>query len=148
MSVVAWDGKVLAADKRCVCGGLATTTTKVRRIQRPGLMPELLAWTGDQDSGEMLAAWYADGADPARWPECQKDNDRWSRLIVVDVTGCRVFERQPIGVKVEDPFSAWGSGRDLALVAMYYRKSASEAVAVACLFDTGCGNGIDVLTLT
>ena len=48
--------------------------------------------------------------------------------------------------KVEDQFAAWGSGRDFALTAMHLGKSAREAVEIACLFENGCGNGVDVLT--
>lgn len=142
MTVIAWDGKMLAADKRAVCYGVCFTTTKVRRIASG----ELLAWTGSQDAGELLAKWYADGQDPGKWPDVQKDKDDWCRLIVVGEDGARFFERQPVAMKVEDKFSAWGSGRDFALTAMHLGKNAREAVEIACLFENGCGNGVDVLT--
>ena len=153
MSVIAWDGKTLAADKRSVCSGIAATTTKIRRIVHDGCTTgsgtsEVLAWTGDQDAGEMLAKWYSDGADPEKWPEFPKDKDMWCRLIVADGNGARFYERMPIAVRVEDAFMAWGSGRDFALAAMYLGKSAREAVKIACVFDTGCGNGIDAFELT
>ncbi|SRR5258706_16028655 len=140
MTCVAWDGKTLAADKRAVCAGTHCTTTKLRRIPSG----EVLAWTGDRDSGELLAKWYADGADVAKWPEFQKDKEDWCRLIVADGNGVRFFERKPVSVRVEDRFYAWGSGRDFALAAMHLGKNARQAVEVACLFDTGCGNGVDV----
>lgn len=75
-------------------------------------------------------------------PECQKDDDSWTRLIVADRDGAKYFERQPVGVKVEDAFAAWGSGRDFALVAMYLGKTAKEAVEITSLFSLGCGNGV------
>lgn len=147
MTVIAWDGRSIAADKRCVCSGAHFTTTKLRAIQRPGRIPEAIAWTGDQDSGEMVAAWYEAGADPALWPDCQKDKDLWSRLIVADAHGAKFYERQPVAVRVEDAFCAWGSGRDFALAAMAFGKTATEAVELACKFDVGCGNGVTVLEL-
>ena len=107
----------------------------------------LLGWTGDQDSGEMMAKWYADGADPKEWPECQKDKDIWSRLVVVNSLGAWFYERQPVVIRVEDPFMAWGAGRDFALAALYLGKTAAEAVEIACHFDSSCGNGVDVLEL-
>lgn len=140
MTVVAWDGKTLAADKRAVCAGAHCTTTKLRRIASG----EVLAWTGDQDAGELLAKWYAEGADVERWPEFQKDKDDWCRLIVAGSSGVRWYERKPVSVRVEDRFAAWGSGRDFALAAMHLGKTAREAVEVACAFDVGCGNGVDV----
>jgi len=95
----------------------------------------------------MVALWYEQGADPANWPKCQQDKDDWSRLIVADQYGCKYFEGQPVSVRVEDAFMAWGSGRDFAIAAMYLGKSAQDAVAIACLFVSGCGNGVDVISL-
>lgn len=122
-------------------------TTKLRRVQVGGHIEEVLAWTGDQDAGELLAQWYAAGADVAKWPECQKDKEWWCRLLVFDRNGARMYERLPVSVKIEDRFCAWGSGRDFALAALHLGRSAREAVEVACLFETGCGNGIDVIEL-
>ena len=139
MSCVAWDGKTIAADKQATCSGLRFKTTKLRRLATG----EVLSWTGDQDSGEMAAKWYEDGADPEKWPECQKDKDMWSRLIVASASGVKVFERQPIATAIEDEFMAWGSGRDYALGAMARGASAQEAIETAMKFDSGCGLGID-----
>ena len=143
MSVVAWDGKSIAADKQATAGGLRHTTTKLRRLDSG----EVLAWTGDQDSAGMVAKWYADGADPAKWPESQKDKDDWSRLIVATADSVKVFERQPVFSLIEDQFLAWGSGRDFAIGAMARGASAKEAVEVAMKFDAGCGLGVDVVDL-
>ena len=147
MSVVAWDGKTLAADKRAVCAGACFTTTKLRRIKRPDCIEEVLAWTGDQDSGEMMAQWYEAGADSATFPDCQKDKDTWARLIVADAHGCRFYERQPVAVRVEDKFCAWGAGRDFALAALYLDNSAISAVRITSELSTECGNGIDYATV-
>lgn len=141
MSVVAWDGKTIAADKQATCAGLRFKTTKLRRLESG----EVLAWTGDQDSGQIVAKWYSDGADPEKWPACQADKDVWARLIVAHGGACRVFERQPVAMPIEDEFMAWGSGRDYAMGAMARGASAEEAVAVAMEFDTGCGMGVDVV---
>jgi ATP-dependent protease HslVU (ClpYQ) peptidase subunit len=48
-------------------------------------------------------------------------------------------------VHYEDKKTATGSGRDYALAAMHCGKTAREAVEIACLFETGCGNGVDEL---
>lgn len=143
MTVIAWDGKVLAADKQSTSAGLRTTTTKLRRL----LSGEVLAYCGDADSGRAVAEWYADGADPAKWPKCQSDKDDWARLIVGSRNGIKVYERQPYGMPIEDKFIAWGSGRDFAIGAMARGASAVEAVKIAMRFDTGCGMGIDKVRL-
>lgn len=140
LSCVAWDGKAIAADKQATGSGLRHKTTKLRRIGTG----EVLAWTGDQDSAEMVAHWYERGADPEKWPECQRDKESWARLIVATTAGVKVFERQPIATAVENEFMAWGSGRDYAMGAMARGATAQEAVEIAMKFDNGCGLGIDV----
>jgi len=148
MTVIAWDGRSIAADKRAISSGMAFTTTKLRRIKRKGHLHEVLAWTGDQGLGEIMAKWYADGADPAAFPACQNNGEQWARLIIADHLGVKFFERGPVAVWVEDRFAAWGSGRDFAIAAMHLGKSAREAVEVACLFEIGCGNGITAVELS
>lgn len=140
MSVIAWDGKSIAADKQATCAGLKLTASKIRRLDT-GI---ILAWAGEQDSGEMMARWFIGGQDPAKWPACQSDKDLWCRLIIVDRDGfVSTYERQPVSFPMEDKAMAWGSGRDYALGAMARGATAREAVEVACRFDIGCGMGID-----
>ena len=146
MTVIAWDGRSIAADKRAVNNALAVTTTKIRRVVIDGA-DVILAWAGDQGSGQAMAAWYAAGADPAKFPECQKDDELWARLIVADSAGAKFYERQPVAIQVEDGFAAWGSGRDFAMVALHLGKTPREAVEIASLFSLGCGNGVDSFDL-
>lgn len=147
MTVIAWDGKTLAADKQVTLFSAKITTTKVRRIKREGRIPEVLAWTGDQDSGQAMAEWYEAGADPAAFPECQRDSEAWTRLIVADRYGAKYYDRAPFATKVEDAFAAWGTGSDFAIMAMHLGKTAREAVELTCLFAVGCGNGMDAFDL-
>jgi len=139
MSVVAWDGKAVAADKQATCSSMRFTVTKLRRLGTG----EVLAWTGDLDSGVLLAQWFEDGADPAKWPKCQEDKDQWVRLLVFSSAGARFYERQPVAVAIEDRFMAWGSGRDYAVGALACGKTAREAVEIAARFSTECGMGVD-----
>ena len=59
----------------------------------------------------------------------------------------RKWERSPYPLKFHDEQFAIGSGRDFALAAMYLGKTAAQAVEVACVFDSGCGNGVDAMAL-
>ena len=143
MTVIAWDGKTLAADKQATSCGLAMTTTKIRQIEDGSVA----AYTGDQDSGEVILQWYEDGADPMLWPVVQQTSKGWARLIVADAKGCRVYDRRPIAVEVEDSFAAGGSGRDFAVAALHCGKSAREAVETASLYSIDCGKGMDAFDL-
>ncbi len=142
MSVIAWDGERLAADKRSTLGTLIRTTTKIFDLDYV-----LAAYAGDADTGEELLAWFTDGRDPAKFPTSQRDKDVWASLLIVWGDGkLWKYERTPHPLKFPPQQFAIGSGRDFALAAMHCGKTAPEAVEVACFFDSGCGNGIDVLT--
>lgn len=144
MSIIAWDGTIIAADKAAHNADCLFKTTKLRWHR--GTQGVVLGWTGGRDSGELLAEWYEAGADPAKWPEVQKTDD-WARLIVAMPEGIWTYERQPIAVKVEDARCAWGSGRDFALGALWRGGDAIDAVQAACHFSTTCGLGIDWFNL-
>jgi len=142
MTVIAWDGVRLAADKRSTLGTLIRTTTKVFRVGEA-----LAAYAGDADAGEEVLAWFRDGCDVGKFPASQRDKDNWAGLLVVWQDGTIwKFERTPYPVKFPPQQFAIGSGRDFALAAMHLGKTAPEAVDVACFFDSGCGNGVDFLT--
>ena len=139
MSVVAWDGKVIAADKQATNIGLRSLTTKIRKLTNG----DIIAWTGDQDSALAMASWYENGALQGAWPESQKDKEGWARLIVLSDGKVIVYERQPFPIVVEEPFMAWGSGRDYAIGALAQGANAVQAVTVASRYDSSCGLGID-----
>lgn len=142
MSVIAWDGQVLAADKRACLGTLVRTTTKVFQVGEA-----LCGYAGDADAGEEVLAWFRAGHDPANFPASQRDRDSWAGLLVVWPDGhLWKFERTPYPLRFPPQQFAIGSGRDFALAAMHLGRTAREAVEVACVFDSGCGNGVDMLT--
>ena len=141
MSVVAWDGRFIAADKQATNSGLRIKTTKMRKLNSG----EITAWTGDQDSGLALARWYEAGASHEKWPDFQKDKENWTRLIVAGPRGVVFFEQQPEPQVVEEPFMAWGSGRDFAMGALAHGATAEEAVIITCRFCITCGLGVDVI---
>lgn len=145
MTIIAWDGKMLAADKRSVCVGLISTTTKIRRMPDG----ELIGCSGDMDAAAAMMKWYEDGADPASFPANMDVNGSFrANMIVIRRDGTVTkYERSPYPMVFEDKQAAMGSGRDYAMAAMYCGLNAKQAVEVASHFDNGCGNGVDVLTL-
>lgn len=143
MTVIAWDGKTLAADRMGDASGLKRTTTKIRRFDGG-----LFGSSGAASRGAEMFAWIAAGADPDSVPAFQLVPDDYQTVMVVrnDGTvwlyGCSAYPFQ-----MEDPFHAIGSGRDFAMAAMYLGHDARAAVAVASQFCSGCGMGIDTLEL-
>lgn len=141
MTVIAWDGRTLAADKRATDGGgIARTVTKIQRHAEC-----LIAITGCWDTGAEMREWFKAGADPDRFPAKARD-DR-STLIVIDASGIRTWAIGPYPLLIEASRCSWGSGRDYAEATMFLGHDAVKAVEVACHFQTDCGNGIDALSL-
>lgn len=139
MSVIAWDGRILAADKRACLGSLIRTVTKINRVDHA-----LCAYAGDAAGGEEVLAWFSRGAKPDEFPASQRDRENWSGLLVIRRGGLILkYEHSPYPVRFEDKFFAIGSGRDFALAAMHLGHDARKAVEVAIALDNTCGNGID-----
>lgn len=147
MSVIAWDGKTLAADRQANDDGMRRMATKLI-VTAKG---EALAWTGDHSYGLALAGWYT---IQTVWPTAPEGV--WARLVVVRMANGKmpdgsvlkkpqvvVFENMPVEVEIVDDFMAWGSGRDFAMGAMAMGAGAVKAVEVACQLDTNCGMGVD-----
>lgn len=141
MTVIAWDGHTLAADKRAVSGGgIARTVTK---IQRHG--DSLIGMTGCWDTAVEMREWFKAGADPDKFPASARLDK--STLIVIDQTGIKTWGIGPYPFVIEQRKCAWGTGRDYAEAAMYLGRDAGSAVEVAIVFQTDCGNGCDFLRL-
>lgn len=143
MTVIAWDGHTLAADRRAVSGGgIARTVTKIERWGH-----EMLAVTGQLDVGSELREWYKAGASPKDFPQSAREAD--ATLIVISRHGgIREYVSGPYPMLIDGQKAAWGSGRDYAEAAMHLGHDAVKGVEVACAFQTDCGGGIDTLTLS
>lgn len=142
MTVVAWDGVTLAADKQTSDVGLRLKTTKAVRIGNL-----LVAGSGDAHRIREMHEWVAGGRKKEDLPSFQRDSGTSVNLMVIEAGRILHYGTSHLPLVIEDKFSAMGSGRDYALAAMYLGKTAKEAVEVAIHFETGCGNGVDVLEL-
>lgn len=138
MSIVAWDGKILAADKQCGVADTIYTMQKLWRLKSG----DVIAVVGSTSNSMVVKRWYESGAKREEWPECQK-NDNWAQLIVASKEGCFYFCNQPEPIKVLDQFYAWGVGREVALGAMEMGADAIKAVEIASKHISGCGRGCD-----
>jgi len=138
MSVVAWDGKILAADRMGMFSDTIRTIQKLWKLSNG----EVVAVVGPISTGLLVKEWYEAGANRKELPECQK-TDEWAQLIVASKDGCFYYDSQPVQIKVMDPFCAWGIGREVALGAMEMGGDAVKAVEIASKHVSGCGRGCD-----
>jgi ATP-dependent protease HslVU (ClpYQ) peptidase subunit len=142
MTVVAWDGRTLAADKRATGAGMKSTATKIHRL------PDgLVGFSGGGAHAAELLNWFFGARNPDTYP--RRDDDEGAGSLMINSAGA-VFmysANSPFPERIEDPFFARGSGRDYAMAAMHLGCDSRRAVEVACAFDVYCGNGIDTLEL-
>jgi hypothetical protein len=143
MTVIAWDGKTLAADRRACASGFVYSVTKIARVG-----DVLAALSGYFSAFGAYKEWLASGRDPARFPAPPKDDREWRQLLVIHRSG--LIERFEGGatapIIVEESWHTMGSGRDYAAAAIMLGFDAVRAVAVASRLSEECGNGVDTLS--
>lgn len=143
MTVIAWDGKILAADKQCGYGGMRCTVTKIFRVGKL-----LVGGAGDFTLVLEMVDWVRRGRPVDSFPANQRSKDDWQALMVIEPDGSIVtYERTPHPIRYEQKQFAIGSGREFAMGAMYMGANAVRAVEAAIALEVNCGIGIDTLTL-
>jgi hypothetical protein len=79
MTIIAWDGKTLAADRAGTNCGYRRTVTKIFRV--PG---GIVGFAGDGSRAMALLEWFRAGRDPAKYPEFQKGDDAVGSIFIAD----------------------------------------------------------------
>lgn len=143
MTVIAWDGETLAADKRIAGDDYeAQTCVKLLKLDED----TVVAYTGTFKYFIAILNWYRAGAEVASFPDV---TDMGYLIVVSRSSGMLhvvVYEASPYPYEVFDKFAAWGSGSLGAKVAMEMGADAAEAVRVTSLHNLSCGNGVDSYT--
>ena len=143
MTCIAWDGKTLSADRRCCIGGSINTVTKIRRIG--GL---LAGGAGEVAFISEMFEWVEKGRISKEFPASQRNKDDWQPFLVIELDGTpSLYDRTPHPIRFEQVAFSIGSGKDYARAALHLGKTSREAVDVAIALDSGCGGGVDTLTL-
>ena len=139
MTIIAWDGHCMAADKMAE-NGLMSPVTKIRRI---GDM--LVGGAGSISACADMFHWFEAGCDPDKWPPLQRSNSAYVLVVKGTPAVVMVYESSPYPTVIERRFHAIGSGRDFAMAAMHLGRTAKEAVELASVMAVNCGLGVDLL---
>jgi len=134
LTVLAWDGRYLAADKQATFGGTPVPATKIFRHN-----DVLIGCAGEIQECLAFLEWYKSEGLPK--PTLKEG---FSAYVVSDKKLYK-YESMLYPYLMDMPFWAAGCGADYAIGAMAAGKSAKEAVEIACKFDNQCGLGVDVL---
>jgi hypothetical protein len=140
VTVIAWDGTTLAADRRACGNGQLFSMRKVFRVG-----DLLVGVCGYGDKVPEFVAWVEGGRSAEAYPK-NDDSHSFTALVIEKSGRFLQYERTPYPMVVEELQHTIGSGRDHALTAMYLGKTAAEACELAARFDEGCGNGVDSVT--
>lgn len=142
MTVIAFDGKTVAADKRCSFPGKNVGVTKIFRVS----VDEVLVIYGSGHSSTFAREWIAKGKPDIDFTP--RGDDVKPSFAVIHRNGVvSRYEgsRFPLVTDAQSQYTE-GSGRDYAAAAMLLGCDARKAVAVACELCQDCGNGIDVIS--
>ena len=142
MTVLAWDGKTLAADRLACAGMMKATVTKIARAG-----DELIGICGTLSVGNELRDWYLNGANPSYFPDAALDDGETDLVVVKSDGTVWVYSASSTPFQIEDPVCAFGAGAEAAWGALLCGASAQRAVEIASQINVSCGNGLDVLEL-
>jgi hypothetical protein len=143
MTVIAWDGHTLAADRQAAIGDGCQAVCKIFRIEDC-----LVGTTGNYSFGMEMMEWLRAGAIAADFRSDWRDPDKGASLLVIRPDkSIWKFEDSPIPYQLVGPFAAAGSGSECAMVAMACGRTAVTAVQVVNKYLSSCGMGYDYLPL-
>lgn len=148
MTVLAWDGTSLAADKQATEGNTRHLTTKIKRIDKGRFKGYLVGGSGMTSQVNHMIAWFELGAEPETFPKYQDHDEFSAQLLAIspDKVVLR-FDINPLPCVFHDTHYALGNGREVALGALAMGATAQQAVEIASKMCEGCGMGVDVLPL-
>lgn len=141
MTVIAWDGKTLAADRQSTFGYVQASTTKIKWANGHTIFAACGPHSGQCRE---LFEWFRGGEKPEDYPTSNKSDalvirrtdlsDKNPKCLYYEA-GCKV------PVLIESPFFAIGSGAEYAMATMLLEHDAIKAVNVASVLSKSCGQG-------
>jgi hypothetical protein len=142
MTVIAWDGHTLAADRMMDMHGGKFPVSKLRRLEDGSLM----GGAGDIPRIYEMQRWIEDGSKAGALAPAV--GEMYARVLLVKPDGTAfTYANNEFPIHILREFTAIGSGQDYAIAAMFMGADARMAVSVASELCASCGMGIDTLEL-
>lgn len=143
MTVIAWDGKTLAADKML---SNATYKYKINKLFRLN-DGSIGGWAGYPHQALKVIGWLNSDRNPEKYPD-QTDEERSAVvMIITKKKKVYLFNDMMAPCAIEEKQIAIGSGDAYAKTAMFMGYDAESAVFVASKLCPSCGSGIDTMVL-
>jgi ATP-dependent protease HslVU (ClpYQ) peptidase subunit len=138
MTIIAYRAGVIAADS-CATDSFITCADKL--YKKNGAV---IGFCGEVAQALVFVDWYFN-QKKSRRPDLASEQG-WEAMVLTK-QGVFIWERSLRPVPMGEEFYAIGSGAPLAMGAMEYGASASEAVSIACRRDPYCREPVVVQTL-
>lgn len=147
MTVIAWDGVMLAADR--MASDTYVKSTSVQKIFR--IRDHLVGASGVCAVVADMIHWFEQGAHPDDFPKAQRRDSaepHCTMLVITPAGEVHSYQCSPRPTVYLDKQFAIGCGREAALAVMLLGHDAIKAVEISSIVSAGCGNGIDSLELS
>jgi len=148
MTVIAWDGKTLSADKQTTAGSMKRKLRKITRLDNG----HLIGATGNSTDCKRYMEWYdsvckKEVGEFVKFPTWQGDSHP-HLMVVTPWKGVYMYTGTDEYLDyTENDVFAIGSGAEYALGAMRAGADSVKAIEIASEFDAYCGMGIDSIEL-
>lgn len=143
MTVIAWDGHTLAADRQS--GDQWTKFGRMTKIRL--LRGHLVGAAGNSAQCRTMMKWFADGARAADFPASQRTEASATMLVITPRGVVHLYESTPDPIEFGGSYYAIGCGKEAAAAVLELGLGSLEAVRIASIVCAGCGGGIDTLQL-
>lgn len=144
MTIIAWDGRSVAADTLATAGGYRDPMPAKKLARRGECVYAIAGWSA---WFEAWIKWHEDGANPHCVPPSGvAADDSGNFLIFAEGRAFSCSAKMPYLRESGAP-DAWGSGCDFAIGAMRNGADARRAVEIAIECTPSCGGSVDVIEM-
>lgn len=132
MSILVWDGKLLASDSHANDGVTSFPLEKIWRTDKN----ELIGGVGGVNDVNYMREWWLAGARVSEFPKVTSQNEF---IVISKDRGVIRYKDRPLALLHGHTKCAFGTGRQFAYGALFAGASAEFAVRAAIKYDPSCG---------
>ena len=145
MTVIAWDGKSVAADSLATFGGYRSPLWAQKITRRDDFVYGITGFFGWFDA---WIEWHRAGADPQRIPAASVPMDRCGNFLIFTRDSAFCCSAQMPYLQRTGAPDAWGDGCEYAIGAMLAGASAQRAAEVAISSSSSCDGPVCAIDLS
>ena len=145
MTVIAWDGEVLATDTQCTLGNAKYSSPKAWYESYNGQVC-IMSGVGTLKCIHRHRHWLVTGGNLDSFPYAELEQHYYQFLLVTQL-GLLRYEGTPYPVEHGVRSCAFGEASDFAYGALGMGAKATEAVRVAIQYSHQCGGDIESYSL-